>query len=611
MLTPKLTKVEMSENSAGAVSVFEYLPQGPKENAFGELICVVSTKKHTEGVSPAVASREIFERLKNKFYSSDVSAFNALKNAVGTIVQELSLTWGEIDLVVVNFTGEVLYAVVYGFSQVAIVRGGMFAPILAGKGELVSASGYPKFGDFLILGTRDFFESVPQAELKKILIENQEVQPGLFHRFVNPGMPLFGVGVVSFDERVREHFVSFGTGNFKSKPKLALTGIFEKISVFTGKFKPSRGIYIKSGGFGEYESKNKRVTLTVGIILITLLLISIVFGVRQRNTRLKKEQYEPRLTQAIHEFEEAISLYSINPERSRELFLSSREIANQLSGEGIKDEALVELLPKIKEQEGSILGEYMAEPENFIDLSLLSSGFSGTDLASSGEEIFVLDKNNKKIAQVNLVSKRSQVVAGEGDYQDASQVIAYEDRVFVDDNGVLELGGGRRIDKDWEGDVLFYSYAGNIYVLEKASPNIWRFSGVSGGFSSRQSWLGSGLTLDFSDAKSIVIDGSVWVLGDSDIQKFTFGTIDTFRIAGLPGSLGGAVNIYTNEDSQYLYVLDPGEKRIIVLDKEGKFKAQYISQDFSRAQDLVVSEEERRVIILIDGNLSSIELRHL
>jgi len=46
------------------------------------------------------------------------------------------------------------------------------------------------------------------------------------------------------------------------------------------------------------------------------------------------------------------------------------------------------------------------------------------------------------------------------------------------------------------------------------------------------------------------------------------------------------------------------------VDKDGKFKAQYISSDISQAKGLVVSEEERKIILLTGERLLSIEMEH-
>jgi hypothetical protein len=80
----------------------------------------------------------------------------------------------------------------------------------------------------------------------------------------------------------------------------------------------------------------------------------------------------------------------------------------------------------------------------------------------------------------------------------------------------------------------------------------------------------------------------------------------------LSGIFPGLVNpgaIYTNEELEYLYILDPDNKRVVVVGKDGEYKAQYIADGIGEARNLVVSEEEKKIILLTGERLLSIEMR--
>jgi hypothetical protein len=61
--------------------------------------------------------------------------------------------------------------------------------------------------------------------------------------------------------------------------------------------------------------------------------------------------------------------------------------------------------------------------------------------------------------------------------------------------------------------------------------------------------------------------------------------------------------IYTNEINKNVYILDKDGGRVIVLEKNGDFKIQYVSDQIKNATDLVVSEEERKIILLTGSKL--------
>jgi hypothetical protein len=69
--------------------------------------------------------------------------------------------------------------------------------------------------------------------------------------------------------------------------------------------------------------------------------------------------------------------------------------------------------------------------------------------------------------------------------------------------------------------------------------------------------------------------------------------------------------VYTNESLAGVYLLDKTNKRIVVLTKDGKYKAQYLSDKIGEATDLVVSEKDKKVILLTGQKILFLEIKHL
>ncbi|MGD0523400.1 MAG: hypothetical protein ABSA43_02480, partial [Candidatus Microgenomates bacterium] len=154
-------------------------------------------------------------------------------------------------------------------------------------------------------------------------------------------------------------------------------------------------------------------------------------------------------------------------------------------------------------------------------------------------------------------------------------------------------------------------YAGNIYLLDKAGGTIWRYIGSDTGFAAKQNWLASGVEPDFSNVIAWTIDGNIFALtSSSKILKFSQGTPQDFPIPE-EVSLNGANMIYTNGDLQYFYILNPQEKKIYVLNKNGDYKGDYQSDLLAGANGLVVSEKEKKMIFLSGSKLYSIDIAHL
>lgn len=366
-------------------------------------------------------------------------------------------------------------------------------------------------------------------------------------------------------------------------------------------FAPKGNLFIKQGDFTDATSEKRKTTLTVGVLVLVLLVISVVLGINQKNKKDFTEKSQAKLEEAIKAYDESKSILSLDKEKSRSLFLDAKTKVTELQESGYKDDKLNSLLAGINQDEATVLGEVKVELKEFLDLTLQTSGFNGTTMVSSGEDIFVWDKDNKNVIQVGIEKKSAKIKAGSSVMGDAKQIGAYEDRFFsLDDEGIYEIDGSRDkvTDKDWE-DPLFYLYAGNIYLVDKSQNKIFRYSGSASGFSSKQDWLAPGIEADFSKVKDVTIDGSIWLLSSTGkVSRFTNGSPFAISMSGITNNLNDPTAIYTNEKLKNVYVLDGNNGRVVVLEKNGNFKLQYVNDDLKRAKDLVVSEEEGKVILL-------------
>ena len=108
------------------------------------------------------------------------------------------------------------------------------------------------------------------------------------------------------------------------------------------------------------------------------------------------------------------------------------------------------------------------------------------------------------------------------------------------------------------------------------------------------------------------IDGAIWVLMKSGkVQKFSSGLSENFELSGVFPGISDPIAIYTNEESEYIYILESAKSRIVVVSKEGEFKAQYIADEINLAKGLAAFEKEKKLILLFEDRLASVEIKHL
>ncbi|MFI5241216.1 MAG: hypothetical protein ACHQUA_02150, partial [Microgenomates group bacterium] len=494
MLNLVSLKITGVPGDSGWSQVHDFLPEDEeKKNLRGHLFAVVSTRRFEEGIDNVTSGRELISRLHEEYFGNlEGKAFNALKLAVEKVTNEFSASWGDVEVVAMAFVNNVCYCATSGGSQVAILRDGALATILASQGtETVAASGYPKDKDVMVLGTKEFFEKIPHGIIKAGLQEENVVEAfaPILHKDQNSGK--MASIVVKFEEGIlASEYVSAAVAVEKKieipiKEKLTQLGspiktFLANFSKKAGSFVPERKIYIKNTSEFESEDKNKNLTLSVGIILLVILVISIAFGIKQKNNNELKSQYEGKLIEANQNLDEAVGLALVSPDRARELFVSAQQKLSEMEAINAKDPKIEELRKKIEEQKGTTFGEYQAQTNMFLDLTLLSSGFKGDMISSSQGNLFILDRTGKKIVSVEMDTKKSKVVAGPDKIGDVASIASYSDRVFILDNdGIKEVEGtvDTVISKDWEEEALVYGFAGNLYVLDKSANQVYRYSG--------------------------------------------------------------------------------------------------------------------------------------
>ncbi|NCO05094.1 MAG: hypothetical protein GW939_03025 [Candidatus Magasanikbacteria bacterium] len=143
-------------------------------------------------------------------------------------------------------------------------------------------------------------------------------------------------------------------------------------------------------------------------------------------------------------------------------------------------------------------------------------------------------------------------------------------------------------------------YNQRLYSVNTRANTIIRHGKTASGFDKGTPWLQD--SADLSQARSIAIDGDMYVLTDSTVLKFSAGTQQNFSVSGLIPRLENPTVLWTYNDVNYIYILEPTNKRVIVLTKEGKLVNQYTSINWNNPTGMIV-DDERGEIYVLDGNI--------
>ena len=147
-------------------------------------------------------------------------------------------------------------------------------------------------------------------------------------------------------------------------------------------------------------------------------------------------------------------------------------------------------------------------------------------------------------------------------------------------------------------------------MLDTQKSRIWKYVATDTGFSGIREYLNPDTLPDLSLSTGFVIDGSVWSgTSNGRILRFTQGKENTYVSQGVDPVFGTRLYVYTSDSVINVYVLDINNHRVVVLDKDGMYLAQYRFTGVTTPTKLVVSESAKKILLLADGKIYALDLK--
>ncbi len=556
------------------------------------------------------AGIHILSSLSQQLTDSPVS-LKALSRVVGDAMGD-----GVRTIVVAVPVGNILYIALRGEGHVYLRRGQEFAVLLSGSGEI---SGEVKTGDTLLLTSAEFSKTLHQEELTGVFdhLPPSDVAERLtlllHEKEYGEGSAALILQINDLDEtEIPDTKVQGAPVPNVKKTLQTLTHLRRYVSP----------MYIKSA-VRRARAHPKKATAVLTIALLAVFGISVLLGVAKQSTRIKNQSVINTLNDAQHALDEGAALASLNPVKGRERLVTAKQLLEPLrtsiparSAEGVQVALLYRQVTDNLTQSMQI---YSVKPELFFDAGLVKKDGKVSAIGFEVSEMGIVDKATNTVYALDVTSKNAQVLGGGTNYAGLSYVAIHGTDVYVlTDSGVHMVGltdkqttvNVVKKDPQWGTIGALVSFGGNLYLLDTQKSRIWKYVATETGFSDIREYLNPDTFPDLGTATSLSIDGSVWIgTAGGKIMKFTQGRPDTFTPQGVDPAFGENLNVYTSDTTTNLYVLDGQNKRVVVLDKDGTYLAQYAWQENIIPTQIAVSEEQKKIYLLAAGQLFAIPLK--
>ena len=155
------------------------------------------------------------------------------------------------------------------------------------------------------------------------------------------------------------------------------------------------------------------------------------------------------------------------------------------------------------------------------------------------------------------------------------------------------------------------SFKSLLYVLDAKNNQIYRYAKSGDNWGNPKNWL-KAAEPNLSGAVALTVDGSVYVLQtDGTIIKMENGKAVDFRVKTIEPAISQPTGIKTTESSKFLYVLDPKNQRLVVINKtDGNLTAQYYSPVFTELKDFLINENTKQIYLLNGTSIYGVPAGH-
>lgn len=382
----------------------------------------------------------------------------------------------------------------------------------------------------------------------------------------------------------------------ESRPKLPIGAWFTKLKGF----RPNKNLVILAG--------------------VVFLLFAVMMAINSINWESEEEVYLREQLDIAREAVQQADTYLVQGER--EIAKEQLTKANDSVQEIFKSKSKLFrsdaqfLLADIKSKQLQVENAKQVTPNLVADLSIKNQNFSAVGLLRLDESYYTHDTEN-------VIKSIRNVVDGATSITESGSVIAAAARpqqktltFLTDSPRLIEYQEGiitpmETQDENWKSGIDLKNYTDRFtYVLSPSENQIWKYERRRSNYSEAVAY-NQGANL--AEAVSFAIDGAIYILSaDGTIQKLFRGIAQDYDFADLPslGFEGPNLKIYTTDQLEFIYVLDPDNNRVLIFNKGDRYATyrRQVMYDTPGVVDFAVDDSGLRVTIVTENKIYEFSL---
>ncbi len=365
--------------------------------------------------------------------------------------------------------------------------------------------------------------------------------------------------------------------------------------------------------------------LLIVCLLFVILFIQSLFSIADQRSTHKSEVYQRGLLSELEQnlnLAEASIIYE-SDDKTKELLQQANQMIGKIEGQQLANNELTTMLTKLKNRYNTIQAKKsrnvdIASPAIVATLdgsipspeTIRFAGNTKPLILVNSDSVYTVDTKLGGIKQVNTQTKIASIPCAASFTDSLAYICSGSNRLFAYNTkqdslqAVPYSDGGRSLTD-------LYIFNKRLYTLDGSKGVIARHDRKGAGFGDGSLWIRDGSLVQ--DAKSISIDGNVYVLmNGATINVYNAGQkTKTIPLPSLQNPITEITQLWTTDTTDYLYLLDNLEKRILVIDKRTYgYILSVTSPSFSQGiQDIIATKSD--LLVISDGKLLSIPLEKI